>query len=147
MRKIILFFTLITFGCNNKNIIHIYSLDKEKVISVIDVDNYRFIINGKYNRIPNKNFVKLSMENVDPLGDQIQICWKSDGCKWEAVVHNSIIIESKLDTSQFKFSTTLPKDNRGIPNQKKFTNDGCAIFDFYRLKLIPNRGAIIEILD
>jgi len=58
----------------------------------------------------------------------------------------SEILESKLDTSRFSFSTALPTDDRGIPTEQKFRKERCAVFSFYSMKLSPdNKGAIVEI--
>jgi hypothetical protein len=60
------------------------------------------------------------------------------------VVPESKIVESKLDTLKYSITTTLPVDERGIPTAIKFRGDGCAVFDFHRMELLPDRGAIVE---
>ena len=64
---------------------------------------------------------------------------------WDIVVDKSIIIENKLDTVKYLFDTKLPVDERGIPTEIKFRQQNCAIFDYYLMKLSPDKGAIVEI--
>ena len=141
---LISFLLLLVLGCNRKQIIHFYSLDRSQCITVINQDKFRYIIDGEYNSIPNSDYVKLNIQNVSPLGDGIHICWKNDNYYWEVVVHESKIVESKLDTLKYNFSTSLPLDKRGIPTEKKFRQNGCAIFSFYNMGLSPDKGAIVE---
>jgi hypothetical protein len=147
MKGLILIFSVMFFFngciCNKMKSLYIYSLDKTQCITIFNCDTFRYIANGKQKRISSSNYIKLDIRNIDPLGDALHVCWKTGG-KWDIVVHNSIIIESKLDTSMFNFKTTLPLDDQGIPTEKKFRQKNCAIFDFYRMRLSPNEGAIIE---
>lgn len=138
------FLIVLMLGCNRRGIIYIYSLDKSQKVTVINENGVRYIIDGKHNEVPKLNYIKLDVRKIDPLGDALQICWKNK-YEWEAVVHGSIVLEAKIDTSKFNFSNTLPLDERGIPTQKKYVQDGCAVFDFHTMKLIPDKGAIVEI--
>lgn len=83
----------------------------------------RFIIDGKHEKVPELGYILLNAEKIPSLGDAIYICWENEQYEWDVVVDKSIIIESKLDTTRFNFSNFLPKDDRGIPPQKKFTKD------------------------
>jgi hypothetical protein len=76
------------------------------------------------------------------LGDALHICWKNDG--WDIVVHNSKVIETRLDTMRYRFSSSLPVNENGVPTEKDYRNVNCAIFDFYRMRLTPDNGAIVE---
>lgn len=145
MKNIIVFLALFTFlaGCGKEQRIFVYSMDKSQCITVFNYDGIRYVVDGEYAQIPDTNYVKLDISHIDPLGDGLHICWKG-GSGWDAVVHNSRIIEMKLDTVRCSFGTELPTDSLGIPNEMKFREDNCAIFDFYRMKLSPNKGAIIN---
>jgi len=145
MRKFIIFFCalLLLIGCNRMKTIHIYTPDKTECVTIFNSDETRYIANGKHDRVPDTNFIKLDIRDIDPLGDALHICWNGR-YKWDIVVHNSKVIESKLDTSRFNFNTTLPLDDRGILTEKEFRKKGCAVFDFYRMRLSPNKGAVVE---
>lgn len=147
MKKIMILLSLLSFlvGCGRKERIYIYTPDKAQCITVFDNDEIRYIVNGKHEKIPDTNYIKLDVTKVPTLGDGIWICWKNQKYNWDVVVDKSIILESKIDTSKYRFKTKLPVDERGIPTEIKFRADNCAIFDFYSMNLSPNKGAIIEI--
>lgn len=148
---------LFLFGCTET--IHFYPPDKSQCITVI-TENWthirdtidgkhdrraRYIIAGKHLEVPEENFVKLDIDSGDRYRAGFYICWKSEQYEWEAVVHNAVVIESTLDTTRFNFSTSLPKDDRGIPTAIKFAKEGCAVFDFGSKRFSPDRGrAIVE---
>ncbi len=145
MKKIIVLLSLFFFlvGCGKMKRIYIYNPDKSQCITVFSNDEIRYIVDGKNKDTPDTNYIKLDISSIPPLGDALYICWKGDS-SWDMVIPKSKIIECKIDTAKFKFNSALPVDNRGIPTPKKYRGDGCATFDFYTMKLIPNRGAIIE---
>lgn len=123
--------------------IHIYTPDKTKCVTVFNTNNTRYVANGKLNRVPDKDYIKLDIKDIDPLGDALHICWNGK-YEWDIVIQNSKVIESTLDTAKFNFNTILPLNERGIPTESKFRKEGCAIFDFYRMRLSPNKGAVVE---
>ena len=142
---IIFLFLSLLGGCGNVEVIYLYNPQKKQCITVYDHKNVRYLIVGKQAGLsPDTNYIKLDVSNIDPLGDALHVCWRDDK-GWDAVVHNSNIIENKLDTSMYKFKNTLPSDDRGIPTEKMFRREQCAIFDFHRLRLSPEKGAIVEI--
>jgi len=144
---ILLFFLLITFltiSCSNSKIVYLYPYDRSICVTVITDNDIRYVIAGKTKRIPEFNYVKLDISQIDNLADGIWICWLTDN-SWDIVIHNSIIIENQLDTTKYFFGTQLPTDENGIPHETKFRENNCAIFDFYSMKLSPDKGAIIEI--
>ncbi|TPN87382.1 hypothetical protein [Aquimarina algicola] len=136
---IILFFT----NCK-KDTYHIYSLDKKNCITVKDIGKIRYIIDGKHSSVPNDNYIKLDISGIASIGDGLAGCWNNGNFKWDIVNDKSIIIENKLDPAKFRFSNTLPVDDRGIPTQNKYRNNNCFTFDFLRGELLPDQGAIIE---
>lgn len=144
IKTVVLFYVLLSMnGCDNKKYIYIYSPDKSNCVTIINDKNIRYISDGKNNKVPDTNYIKLDIKNIDQLGDALHICWSKDHV-WDIVIHKSKVLESKLDTTRFRFSTTLPINEIGAPTEKKFRKEGCAIFDFYRMKLSPDKGAIVE---
>ncbi|MGF1638726.1 MAG: hypothetical protein ACFCUU_16750 [Cyclobacteriaceae bacterium] len=85
------------------------------------------------------------MSIVDPLISSFHICWENEQYEWEVIVDKAIIVDSQLDASKFKFSNEIPTDERGIPSEIKFRQNGCAVYSFYLMKLSPDKGAIVEI--
>jgi len=130
-------------GCNKTKVLYFYSPDKTQCLTVFNVDSFRYIVNGKTRKLSESEYVKLDMQNVDQLGDQLYICWKGKYL-WDVTINKSEVLEQKLDTTKFHFNTRLPIDEHGIPTEKKFRGENCAIFDFYSMKLSPNKGAIVE---
>lgn len=60
--------------------------------------------------VPDSNFVKISTEEITPLGDAIYICWNKNNLFWEGVIDKSNIIENKLDTGKYRFKENFPED-------------------------------------
>ncbi len=137
--------SVLIIGCERKQLIHFYSIDRSQCITVIDVGDYRYVIDGKHKRIPEYNFIKLEMRNIDRVLDGVHICWENKEYTWEVVIDKSIVVESKLDTSKFTFNTSLPLDDRGIPTERKFRSENCAVFSYELMRLSPDQGAIVEI--
>jgi hypothetical protein len=131
-------------SCEKNQIIHISSLDKDQSITVINNGDFRYVIDGKHNRLPDSNFIKLSVQGIDPLGDGLHVCWRNENYEWQVVVHGSTVIYSTLDSLRFNFKTSLPLKNGIIPTELKFRQKNCAIFDFHRMMLSPDEGAIVE---
>lgn len=133
-----------SFSCSKSSKIKFYSLDKDNCVTVLTKDTLRYVIAGDYDKVPDTNFVKLDISKITELGDGVWICWlENQG--WDIVVDKSIIIENKLDTVKYLFDTKLPVDERGILTEIKFRQENCAIFDYYLMKLSPDKGAIVEI--
>lgn len=145
MRNYIVIFWMVLSlsGCNTTKVLYIYSPDKTQCITVFNNDSLRYIVNGKHKKIPDSEYIKLDMQNIDQLGDQLYICWK-EKYLWDVTINKSEVLEQKLDTSKFHFNTRLPLDEHGIPTEKRFRGEHCAIFDFYSMKLSPDKGAIVE---
>ena len=146
MNKLIfaLFIALLITGCKNRSTIYFYSLDKSQCVTVISEYDYRYVIDGKQDQLPDTNYIKLLVKYRNTLHDEFFVCWKNDKYEWDVVVINSEVIESKLDTSRFNFNTELPKDEREIPTALKFSKENCVEYDFELNRLFPNKGAIVE---
>jgi hypothetical protein len=125
-------------------VVIIHSLDRSQCVSVITQDTCRYIVNGEHESVPDSGYAKLDIRNVS-YTDCIHICWRNADHEWEVIVDGSRIIVSRLDSSRYKLSTSLPRDERGIPTEIRFRQPGCAIFSYYGMKLSPNQGAIVEI--
>lgn len=134
-------------SCSSIDKVRIYSIDKSQCVSIITdkKNNSRYIINGNHTSIPKTDFVKLDISNIDPIGDEIGICWRNDKYDWEIVNHMAKILENRLDTIKYKFNSWWETDKDGIPNSLKYhTSDNCGTFDFESMKIYRNRGLIIE---
>lgn len=145
MRTLLTLILFVFVSCGDSRIIHFYSMDMSQCITVIDKGESRYIINGKHKVVPLSQYVKLDMSGVDPLVCGLRICWKTERYEWDVELDNAEIMESKLDSARFNFKNTLPTDERGLPTEIKFRQDGCAVFSFYMMKLTPNKGAIVEL--
>lgn len=136
---------MMLFSCSDRERLFIYSPDKSKCLTVITIGDIRYVIDGRHKSIPDSNFVKIDIRSVYREGDALNVCWNTEGYEWEVVINKSIIIDNKLNSTRFKFSVELDKDERGIPTEKRFREKGCATILLNRRTLSPdNKGAIIE---
>ncbi|MEL6192861.1 MAG: hypothetical protein AAFR66_12460 [Bacteroidota bacterium] len=108
--------------------------------------DYRYVVNGRVSHYPpDSNYVKLDASRLPYLGECIWVCWDENGLDWEVAVAKTSILENKLDTTRFRVNTSLPVGSLGIPTEKKYRKENCAIFSFYDKALSPDeRGAIVE---
>jgi hypothetical protein len=146
MKKIILILSIVMTltGCARKSTIYFYSPDKSQCVTLIDEDNYRYVIDGKHNELPETGYVKLYSENTPVWADAFYICWKNSYHNWEVVIEKYKIVESKLDSSKYKFSVVLPKDKDGIPTQIKFCQNNCAVYDIGPDRFYSSNGTTVE---
>lgn len=127
-------------GCTSSTY-HIYSPNKDQCITFITHNDTRYIIAGKYNSVPESNFVKIDISNVDRnVGDQIIGCWKRNKSEWTVMMNGVTILENKLDTNKFLFKKDFPVDSSGIPNVLDYDHrrKSCFSLDFeyYNLRRI-----------
>lgn len=103
---------------------YIYSPDEEHVVTVISKDNnrVRYIIVGKYEEIPNNNYIKV---DPDRWKNHMDICWEKDGYEWKLVNEGVSVIENSLVSNKYYFTNKYNKDKRGIPNRVDYTGDKC----------------------
>ncbi|RRJ93300.1 hypothetical protein EG240_00605 [Paenimyroides tangerinum] len=108
-------FSVFFVSCSQEKF-QIYSKNKECCISIItDKPNkIRYIISGDNFDLSKGNYVKISIDNFDPIAEEIIGYWSDNNCGWVLYNHNSIILENKLDTMKFKVKTHLPTDSYGI---------------------------------
>jgi hypothetical protein len=131
------------FSCSNEEVIYFYSFDRSTCVTIIDNNEFRYVIAGKVTEVTKSGYAKLSTKNIDSLGDGIWICWL-DSNKWEMIIYEAEIITNRLDSSKYSLDTKLPEDERGIPHERKFRQNNCAVFSFHLMRLSPNEGAIVE---
>jgi len=121
----------ILFGsCGNKTM-YLSSKNNEQYVTIKIKGDYRYIIVGKHFFVPDSNYILINTAKVPALGDCLHICWDLESLGWKMVVHKSEIIENKLDTVKYKFSTILPLRDGIIPTEVEFRKYNCAIYDFY----------------
>lgn len=129
MNSRLVFFLLLTitlFSCNKEKF-YIYSDNKSYCITVITDKNSktRYIIQGRHNTVPDSNYVKISTNNIDTIGDEIVGCWNYKDYEWVLLNDNAIIIENKLDTLRYKFSPVFPIIEE-VPSLAEFIeNENC----------------------
>lgn len=131
-------------SCTLESTVKLYSPDKFTCVTIETIDEIRYVIAGDESAIPKNDYIKLDVSKVTDLGDQVYICWL-DNHGWDMVIPKSIILESKLDTSKYKFKTRLPVDENGIPTVIDYSKSNCAAFDYYSMELTPNKGAIVKV--
>lgn len=131
-------------SCSKREILHFYPIDKTQCITIITEGSSRFVIDGEYKVLPDTNYIKLDISEITELVDGVHMCWRKEQYEWEVVIDKSIIVQSRLDTNRFNFSTELPLNDRSIPTEKKFRGENCAIYNYYLKKLSPNKGAIVK---
>ena len=144
--KIILsvFILIFLLSCSSKKRIYVYSPNKKQCITIITEYNYRYIIEGKHYNVPDTNYVKVDLSQMDKIGDGIAGCWENNRYKWIIINDQTKIIENKLDTLKYKFITNFPKDEQQIPTLKDYIGNGCYNFDFEVFSIVPKDGAIIQ---
>ena len=138
-----LFYMLFVDKTNRSNF-KIYSSDKTQCVTIITKSETRYIINGKHDFIPETNFIKIDISDIDPIGDEIGVCWKKNKYEWEIVNHQAKVIENRLDTTKFKFNTNWENDERGIPNCLKYHQTNCGTLGISGMKIYKNKGMILE---
>jgi hypothetical protein len=134
-------------GCTNQKIYHFYSPKNDKGFTVINEKNYRYIIDGYHNDIPNTNYVKVNLDKIDlELGDEIAGCWDKDNLKWSIVMNNVTIMENRLDKNKFRFKCNFPRDKTNIPTLIEFDRRkmGCFSISFDYGKLRTVSGTISQ---
>jgi hypothetical protein len=127
-------------GCT-KSTYHIYSPNKDQCITFITHNDTRYIVAGKYNSVPESNFVKIDISKVDRnAGDQIIGCWKRNKLEWTVMMNGVTILENKLDTNKFLFQKNFPVDRYGSPNvldyDRRKKNCFSLDFEYYKLRRI-----------
>ena len=136
---------IMTFiSCSKRNHIYLYSPDKKQCITIITINNERYIINGKHHSVPKDNYIKIDISEVDKIGDGIAGCWEDNNYQWTLINDKSIIVENKIDTLKYNFLTNFPVDERGVPTLKDFISGNCYNFDFEVFSILPKDGAIID---
>jgi|GEM_PF-1469173 hypothetical protein len=106
--------------------IEISPLDGSQIVTVITNGEKRYFMNGKYENVPEDNYLLLDISKVDRLGDGFSICWNEDGYKWKIASTYAKLIENKLDSSIYSFYQPMSNDDNTITEEYKKIN--CGIF-------------------
>lgn len=125
---IAVFSILCSCGSEKRNsFIYLYSKDKTQVVTIITYLNKkeRVIANGKHTLKPKKDYYILDISNITELGDEIGVCWKTNGNEWEITNDKAKIIRTEIDTTKYIFRKSWFKDERGIPNAKYYRQPSC----------------------
>lgn len=133
------------YSCKS-NIAHVYSPDRSKCITLISEGNYRYVINGETESVPEEGFVKLDLSNVPVDGDQLGGCWSTGSAGsegWVLYCDFSEIVESKIDTSRFIVKTSFPTRDDGIPTSEPFSKEHCFDFGYDNGIITFARGDVI----
>lgn len=123
----VLFFIKILFiisACKSEKITHVYSPDNDQCLTVITKGNIQYLIDGEHSKVPEKNFIKLDISEIDLAGG-LYICWEDSVYQWQAIINEARIVKLNLDSTRFSFKTELPKDQKGIPTAEKFSEPNC----------------------
>jgi hypothetical protein len=139
-----LILTITIVSCAKKSIVRLYSLDNTNCVTIITIDTIRYVIAGDNKTLPNSNYIKIDISDITELNNCIWICWLNNK-GWEMVIDKSKIIENRLDTNKYIFNSKLLMDKNNIPIEIKFRKENCAIFDYYSMKLSPDKGATVKI--
>ena len=117
--------TLFFFSCSDSTH-YFYSPDKSKCFTIKTNNNTRYIIDGYHRSVPESNYVKLDLSQVDRgAGDQIVGCWNRGRFNWIIVMDNVTILKNTLDSSKFRFIDHFPVDSSDIPTLKDYIGKDC----------------------
>lgn len=126
----LLLFALVLFSsCTNDKWRHveILSLSNDQSITVITIGSARFIMDGKHEQVPESGYAHFDISTVDPIGDEIGICWNKDGYKWKFMSEYATFISSSLDSSMFFVQREMRKDSFGIPEIHEYFESDCVL--------------------
>jgi hypothetical protein len=119
---------ILAYSCGSKTDqkwrrIRLYPNDNSQMITIITIDNDRYFIDGEHYTVPNYGFIKVDISSVDQLGDAVAVCWNESGYKWKVSSTYGTLIETKLDTSKFKYYQ--PVGIYGEPVSTGYTGELC----------------------
>lgn len=144
-RLLFILISLLLVSCTNGcsiSLYHIYSLDKKKCITIITEGDIRYIINGCVEDVPDTNYVKINLKNIDrEVGDEIVGLWKVNSKGWIVMNDDAVILANKLDSSNYIFKDKFPVDKNGIPNLDKFRGQNSFDLGYFYRKIQTTRGA------
>lgn len=100
-------------------------------------------MNGKNDNDGGRDYVIVDFSKTDPLRDIIYFCWNQDGYRWKVVNQQVSLVDKRIDTTKYYFSTKLPENHLGIPEMAEYSYENCVTFDFYTNELVGNGVAVI----
>lgn len=126
---LLLFAVVLFSSCTNDKWRHveILSLSNDQSITVITIGSARFIMDGKHEQVPESGYAHFDISTVDPIGDEIGICWNKDGYKWKFMSEYATFISSSLDSSMFFVQKEIRKDSLGSPEIREYFERGCVL--------------------
>ena len=143
MKRFLLFFLFLVsceISTSDYHILKIYSPNKTQCITIFTGNKLRYIVAGNYNVIPDTNYVKLNARYLDLIGDVYYGCWNKEGYAWIIYSYSGELIESKLDSSVYKFDVKFPQNDS--------LGNGCFdfnYFDLYKEKIGSRKNIIFEV--
>lgn len=139
MKKIILLsFLLCLFSCVKKTVFHIKDKNNGKTLTVFNniENNIRYIAEGELNSIPDNNYLKINLEQVDlGVGDYIAGCWKTSETEILLPKH-TIIIDNNLNKQVYN---VIIEDNN---SKSSCTDDTYFSLSFHYENIESIRGNI-----
>lgn len=140
----IVIFLIICSSCfSSWTHVEVYSPAKDYVITIITKDSLRYIVPEKTNKIPKTGYAVVNINSVDPIGDEIGICWDRDGYEIQLVSAYSTFIENTIINPKIKIYEELDKED-GVITMKRYIRGGCVSFMIRENRLYPEDGAIIK---
>lgn len=134
---------MLFISCDD-SIVHLYSRDRKKCITVIkESKEIRYMIDGYKKTIPKSNYIKIDATHVDKWIYGYEGCWTDGKYKWSLLLNPSeIILENKLDSTKFKIYNKFDKYDSPIKCYKD-DNKGRFMVHYEYRKLISIYGDII----
>ncbi len=141
----LLIIILLSFSmCSNEKQIvkkiKIFSSDRSQCITIFTGSKVRYITVGNHDKIPERNFVKLDVRNLDLISDIFYGCWNKSGYEWEFYNNLGVILENKLDKTKYKFGVKYPDYY-----SSSLDSGNCYEFNYLTPKIKENYKEIVSL--
>lgn len=137
-RLILFIISLLLFGgCNLRldwTSVIVRSTSSDDEISIVTKGDIRYIYDGSSPKLPETNYIKLDISEIDKLGDAILICWKNKGDYWKVYNTYAKVIDNTLIGN--KYIEVL--DEYGGPTSEGYEGPNCGSFLIRENKVIPD---------
>jgi hypothetical protein len=144
----LLFLSLLSCNSNKRSsLIYLFPKDKSQLVSIISDygNNTRIIAVGKHDSKPKSDYIELDISQIDKIGDEIGICWNSNGNGWQLVNDGAEIVHSEIDTLKYIFKEKWEEDASGIPNTRYYHGESCYTFGMENYsEVYPKEAGIVE---
>ncbi|MEN5057831.1 hypothetical protein [Sphingobacterium kitahiroshimense] len=132
-------------SCSNDSSFIFTSSNGAECFTIKTKGNIR-VIASEDAKTNSNGYIKLDLSNVDrTAGDQVIGCWNKNMKRWEIRMDHVIILENKLDTTQYTFIDHFPYDESTfvkIPNTKGFNDSNCFSISFEYNEIVRVRGDV-----